>query len=230
MNPTVDGRNPAITTWNVQIPVNGRINCQPQLVSRISEPSTVSLIWIKGMAISKGAPNQNGSFQKVQVDIDGGGGVFWGGQMWPNDLRFCQFFGVKDSDGTPVANSYLSRFGIWVVFQYRNHMKSWHALPESNSHFAPENLKIGLLPQKERIVSQPSIFKDYVSFREGILIYTIYNTMLTMLLWLLHYHCLIFQMFRIILKLGMTGSKSKDATLSMWAMKKSPTFHWILVG
>ncbi len=37
---TVDGWNPAITTWDVSNPVNNRINYRPQLVSRISEPST----------------------------------------------------------------------------------------------------------------------------------------------------------------------------------------------
>ena len=39
---TVDRRNPAITTWDVKNLVNNGINYQPQLVSRISEPSTVS--------------------------------------------------------------------------------------------------------------------------------------------------------------------------------------------
>ena len=34
-------RNPALTTWDVKNPVNNGINYQPQLVSRISEPSTV---------------------------------------------------------------------------------------------------------------------------------------------------------------------------------------------
>ena len=37
----IDGRNPAITTWDVQNLVNNPTNDQPQLVSRISEPSPI---------------------------------------------------------------------------------------------------------------------------------------------------------------------------------------------
>ena len=38
---TIDGRNPAITTWDVQNLVNNGTKDQPQLVSRISEPSPI---------------------------------------------------------------------------------------------------------------------------------------------------------------------------------------------
>ena len=41
---TVDGWNPAITTWDIKNTVNNGISYQPQLVSRISEPSTVGIL------------------------------------------------------------------------------------------------------------------------------------------------------------------------------------------
>ena len=39
---TADGRNPAITTWDVQNLVNNGINYQPQLVSRISSINSMT--------------------------------------------------------------------------------------------------------------------------------------------------------------------------------------------
>ena len=39
---TVDGRNRAITTWDVENTVNNGINYQPQLVTAGFQPSTVS--------------------------------------------------------------------------------------------------------------------------------------------------------------------------------------------
>ena len=48
----------------------------------------------------------------------------------------------------------------WLMFYGRG-----TTLPETNSQFAPENRQMG--PKRKRIVCQPSIFRGYDCFRQG---------------------------------------------------------------
>ena len=65
----------------------------------------------------------------------------------------------------PVKMYFLLKMGIF---------HGYVSLPEGNIF---SHLKIGLLPQKEKIVFQPSIFRCYVRLRKGnfdIYIYILY--------------------------------------------------------